>query len=56
MAIIISFDSESDTIVFWNMKGNCEKSSIDVSKNYELLWDPSGNPYILDGKKVYFVK
>ena len=49
MAIIISFNSESDSIVFWNLKGNCEKSTVDVSKNYELLWDPSGYPYILDG-------
>ena len=49
MAIIIRFNNDSDTIVFWNLKENSEKSTIDVSKNYELLWDPSGNPYILDG-------
>jgi hypothetical protein len=56
MAIIISFNNESDTIVFWNIREDSEKSTFDVSKNYELLWDPFGNPYVLDGKNVYFVK
>jgi hypothetical protein len=40
MAIILSFGDENDCIIFWSLKKNAEKSTIDVSKNYELLWDP----------------
>jgi hypothetical protein len=29
----------SDCIIIWNILKNAEKISIDVSKNYEILWD-----------------
>jgi hypothetical protein len=48
MAITVNIDMSIDCIIIWNIKTNSEKFAIDVSKNYEILWDKSGYPYIIE--------
>lgn len=47
IVIIISQSNSTDTIFTWDVEDDIELDSNDVGKNYEILWDYKGYPYII---------
>lgn len=41
-AIIIS-NHRDDSVLFWDLRKNCEKEMIDVEGKYEIMFDDLGN-------------
>jgi hypothetical protein len=42
------------TVFVWNIDTDSEEESWDVEGEFRLLWDSSGNPYIITKDKVIF--
>ena len=45
--IVVDSSPEIDTIYEWDLVHNVEEQSIDVGKDYEIIWDNCGNPLIV---------
>ena len=56
MTILVKQGSKSDCVLIWNIEKNTERQTIDVGKNYEIVWDSNGYPYIVEGDLVYLSK
>lgn len=52
---IIHQDSETGTILSWNLESNTENDAFDIEEDYIIIWDSSGSPFIVTENKIYFV-
>ena len=53
---MINRKSGNDCIIFWDLQKNIEKHMYDVGKDYILVWDQNGYPYIITKEKTIFVR
>lgn len=56
MVIIVDQSHHLDCILVWSMKKNQEKEAFDVAKDYEILWDYQGNPYVIHEDVAIFTR
>ena len=47
MVIIVKEENQSDRIMIWDALENIEYKMYDVDNPYEILWDATGDPYIV---------
>lgn len=47
IVIIAAQKKSNDTVFTWDITKNVERESYDVGKDYEIIWDHNGNPYII---------
>ena len=52
VAVVVRHEEHQMSIFIWDVKRDSETNMIQVGSSYNIIWDPKGNPVILDNKRV----
>lgn len=55
ICIIVNQSLTQDCIVCWDVNKNFEFDTFDVGKEYQIIWDKFGFPYIAEDQSVIFI-
>ena len=54
IVLVVQQSKNRHTIFTWSTRENIQMEAFDVGKEYAIIWDKLGNPYIIDRKRVIF--
>jgi len=47
IVIICEGNDQTDVLYVWNIENGCSGGFYDIGKDYDIIWDLKGNPYII---------
>jgi hypothetical protein len=52
IVIICEGNIETDVLYIWNIENDCNNGFYDIGKDYDIIWDLKGYPYIITSGKM----